>query len=66
MLVDRWAYYPKIMSSRSRLRTRCTRPGMTKSEELAARFKKAFGRKVKIDFLGVWFVSIPIWPSLIV
>ena len=42
-----------------------------KSEELAARFKKAFGREVKIDFLGVWFVSIPItgmfcqWPCLI-
>jgi len=41
-----------------------------KSEELAARFKKAFGREVKIDFLGVWFASIPItgicWPRLIV
>lgn len=31
-----------------------------KSEELATRFKKAFGRDVTIDFLGVWFVPIPI------
>jgi hypothetical protein len=26
------------------------------SEVLAGRFKKAFGRNVVIDFLGVWFV----------
>jgi uncharacterized protein (DUF2235 family) len=41
-----------------------------KSEVLASRFKKAFGREVKIDFLGVWFVSVPMTgmfrPSLIV
>ena len=41
-----------------------------KSEELATRFKKAFGRDVTIDFLGVWFVSIPVtgmyWLFLII
>jgi uncharacterized protein (DUF2235 family) len=30
------------------------------SEKLATHFKKTFGREVKIEFLGVWFVPNPI------